>query len=99
MSVRLWVWACDYHFIIKTTAGNIFVPQTFISLSVCHSHMLLKLLEQIGIIVHGFVGLCRTSEIFGVSEFVVRKLSYIDDKMFQSLSVTAHKWISITEVW
>ncbi|KAK3093846.1 hypothetical protein FSP39_020941 [Pinctada imbricata] len=44
-------------------------------------------------------GLCRTSEIFGVSQFVVRKLSYIDDKMFQSLSVTAEKWIPVLEVY
>ncbi|XP_041351948.1 probable methyltransferase TARBP1 isoform X2 [Gigantopelta aegis] len=43
-------------------------------------------------------GLCRTSEIFGVSEFVLRNLHYIDDKMFQVLSVTAQNWIPITEV-
>ena len=44
------------------------------------------------------LGLCRTSEIFGVSEFVIGNLSYINDRTFQSLSVTAEKWIPITEV-
>ncbi|GFN97103.1 tar (hiv-1) RNA binding protein 1 [Plakobranchus ocellatus] len=43
-------------------------------------------------------GLCRTSEIFGVSEFVIGNLSYLEDRMFQSLSVSAQKWINITEV-
>ncbi|PVD26269.1 hypothetical protein C0Q70_13939 [Pomacea canaliculata] len=43
-------------------------------------------------------GLCRTSEIFGVSEFVIGNLSYLNDHVFQSLSVTAEKWIPITEV-
>lgn len=44
-------------------------------------------------------GLCRTSEIFGVSEFVINKLRYVEDKVFQSLSVTAHKWVPIREVY
>ena len=44
------------------------------------------------------LGLCRTSEIFGVSEFVIGKLKTLEDKAFQSLSVTAHKWVPITEV-
>ncbi|RUS72993.1 hypothetical protein EGW08_019241 [Elysia chlorotica] len=43
-------------------------------------------------------GLCRTSEIFGVSEFVLGNLTYLEDRMFQSLSVSAQKWINITEV-
>ncbi|KAI0221145.1 putative methyltransferase TARBP1 [Lamellibrachia satsuma] len=43
-------------------------------------------------------GLCRTCEIFGVSEFVIANLMYVADKMFQSLSVTAHKWLPIREV-
>ena len=45
------------------------------------------------------VGLCRTSEIFGVSEYVLGKMRHMDDKAFQGLSVTAHKWIPITEVY
>ncbi|XP_061172743.1 probable methyltransferase TARBP1 [Saccostrea echinata] len=44
-------------------------------------------------------GLCRTSEIFGVSEFVLNKLAYVEDKVFQTLSVTAHKWLPIREVF
>lgn len=47
---------------------------------------------------HIFAGLCRTSEIFGVSEFVLGKLHYAEDKAFQGLSVTAEKWVPITEV-
>ncbi|KAK7505417.1 hypothetical protein BaRGS_00003162 [Batillaria attramentaria] len=43
-------------------------------------------------------GLCRTAEIFGVSEFVIGNLGYLNDHMFQTLSVTAEKWIPITEV-
>lgn len=43
-------------------------------------------------------GLARTCEVFGVSEYVLGSLKYIEDKQFQSLSVTAEKWISITEV-
>ncbi|XP_012945987.2 probable methyltransferase TARBP1 [Aplysia californica] len=43
-------------------------------------------------------GLCRTSEIFGVSEFVIGNLTHLGDKMFQNLSVSAQKWINITEV-
>ncbi|XP_033733974.1 probable methyltransferase TARBP1 [Pecten maximus] len=44
-------------------------------------------------------GLCRTSEIFGVSEFVIGKMKYLEDKMFQTLSVTAQKWLPISEVY
>ncbi|XP_064599728.1 LOW QUALITY PROTEIN: probable methyltransferase TARBP1 [Liolophura sinensis] len=43
-------------------------------------------------------GLCRTSEIFGVSEFVIGNLQNVNDRAFQSLSVTAHKWLPVTEV-
>lgn len=43
-------------------------------------------------------GLCRTSEIFNVREFVVANIKFIEDKQFQSLSVTAEKWINIKEV-
>ncbi|XP_021353649.1 probable methyltransferase TARBP1 [Mizuhopecten yessoensis] len=44
-------------------------------------------------------GLCRTSEIFGVSEFVIGRMKNLEDKMFQTLSVTAQKWLPITEVY
>ena len=43
-------------------------------------------------------GLCRSSEIFGVSEFVVASLRHTKEKAFENLSVTAHKWIPIKEV-
>ena len=43
-------------------------------------------------------GLCRTSEIFGVSEIVLDNVKILGDVQFQSLSVTAEKWITVTEV-
>ncbi|XP_075723555.1 tRNA (guanosine(18)-2'-O)-methyltransferase TARBP1 [Rhipicephalus microplus] len=43
-------------------------------------------------------GLCRTCEVFGVNEFVVGSLKYLEDRNFQGLSVSAEKWISISEV-
>ncbi|GAB1609718.1 probable methyltransferase TARBP1 [Argonauta hians] len=43
-------------------------------------------------------GLCRTAEVFGISEFVIGSLRHLVDKNFQSLSVTAEKWIPVKEV-
>ncbi|XP_046388201.1 probable methyltransferase TARBP1 isoform X2 [Ischnura elegans] len=43
-------------------------------------------------------GLCRTCEAFGVSEFVLGSLKYTEDPQFQNLSVSAERWISISEV-
>ncbi|XP_029643100.2 LOW QUALITY PROTEIN: probable methyltransferase TARBP1 [Octopus sinensis] len=43
-------------------------------------------------------GLCRTAEVFGISEFVIGSLRHLVDKNFQALSVTAEKWIPIKEV-
>lgn len=43
-------------------------------------------------------GLCRTCEIFSVSEFVIGNLRYIEDKQFQTLAVSADKWVPIKEV-
>ncbi|GFR26875.1 probable methyltransferase TARBP1 [Trichonephila clavata] len=43
-------------------------------------------------------GLCRTCEVFGVSEFVIATLQYTQDKQFQNLSVSADKWVTIKEV-
>ncbi|XP_038073031.1 probable methyltransferase TARBP1 [Patiria miniata] len=43
-------------------------------------------------------GLCRTSQIFGVSTLVVNNLRVTADKIFQTLSVTAEKWLPIIEV-
>ncbi|NXF44587.1 TARB1 methyltransferase, partial [Oceanites oceanicus] len=43
-------------------------------------------------------GLCRTSEIFGVSALVVGSLHYIQDKQFQHLSVSAEQWLPLVEV-
>lgn len=44
------------------------------------------------------LGLCRTCEIFGVSELVLGNIKVLEEKEFQSLSVTAEKWITVTEV-
>lgn len=43
-------------------------------------------------------GLCRTCEIFGVSELVLSNTKLLEEKQFQSLSVTAEKWLTVTEV-
>ncbi|XP_023223966.1 probable methyltransferase TARBP1 isoform X1 [Centruroides sculpturatus] len=43
-------------------------------------------------------GLCRTCEVFAVSEYILGSLKYIEDKQFQNLCVTANKWVSIKEV-
>uniref|UniRef100_A0ABD2VUJ1 tRNA (guanosine(18)-2'-O)-methyltransferase TARBP1 n=3 Tax=Trichogramma TaxID=7490 RepID=A0ABD2VUJ1_9HYME len=43
-------------------------------------------------------GIARTCEIFGVKELVVSNFKQIEDKEFQALSVSADKWIKITEV-
>ena len=43
-------------------------------------------------------GLCRTCEIFGVSEYVMGNMKFLNDRNFETLSVTAQKWLPITEV-
>ncbi|XP_011309831.1 uncharacterized protein [Fopius arisanus] len=43
-------------------------------------------------------GLARTAEIFCARELVLSSKRYIENKDFQSLSVTAEKWITISEV-
>ncbi|XP_054715433.1 probable methyltransferase TARBP1 [Uloborus diversus] len=43
-------------------------------------------------------GLCRTCEIFGVKEFVIGCMKYVEDKQFQNLAVSADKWVLIKEI-
>ncbi|KAM3963776.1 putative methyltransferase TARBP1 [Aphomia sociella] len=43
-------------------------------------------------------GMARTSEVFGVKTYVVDSLHHLEDKQFQSLSVSAEKWIDVEEV-
>uniref|UniRef100_F6YVG2 tRNA (guanosine(18)-2'-O)-methyltransferase TARBP1 n=2 Tax=Ciona intestinalis TaxID=7719 RepID=F6YVG2_CIOIN len=43
-------------------------------------------------------GLTRTCEVFGAEQMIVHSLSCTSDKLFQSLSVTAHKWLKMSEV-
>ena len=43
-------------------------------------------------------GISRTCEIFNVKEFVIGSIKYLEDKTFQSLSVTSEKWLNIKEV-
>lgn len=74
----------------------IFDFKSFLHLKHCIKEIA-EILHLSHILVH-VTGLCRTSEIFGVSEFVIGNLSYLNDHVFQSLSVTAEKWIPITEV-
>ena len=44
------------------------------------------------------LGLCRTSQIFGLSEVVISNKKVLEETQFQSLSVTAEKWLTVTEV-
>ncbi|KAM8852619.1 putative methyltransferase TARBP1 isoform 1-T1 [Synchiropus picturatus] len=43
-------------------------------------------------------GLCRTCEIFGASALVLDSLRHINDKHFQSLSVSSELWLPLHEV-
>uniref|UniRef100_A0A3P8V522 tRNA (guanosine(18)-2'-O)-methyltransferase TARBP1 n=1 Tax=Cynoglossus semilaevis TaxID=244447 RepID=A0A3P8V522_CYNSE len=43
-------------------------------------------------------GLCRTCEIFGASALVLDNLRHINDKNFQSLSVSSELWLPLLEV-
>ena len=43
-------------------------------------------------------GLCRTCEVLGVNELVISSLRVTEEKDFASLSVSAEKWITVTEV-
>lgn len=43
-------------------------------------------------------GISRTCEIFNVKELVVGNVRYLEDKQFQTLSVTSEKWLNIKEV-
>ena len=44
-------------------------------------------------------GIARTCEVFGAKELVVGCIKSTESKEFQSLSVTAEKWIKVTEVF
>ena len=43
-------------------------------------------------------GISRTCEIFNVKELIVGNIRYLEDKLFQNLSVTSEKWLNIKEV-
>ncbi|XP_056465736.1 probable methyltransferase TARBP1 [Gadus chalcogrammus] len=43
-------------------------------------------------------GLCRTCEIFGASALVLDSLRHVEDKHFQSLSVSSELWLPLLEV-
>uniref|UniRef100_A0A3P8T136 tRNA (guanosine(18)-2'-O)-methyltransferase TARBP1 n=1 Tax=Amphiprion percula TaxID=161767 RepID=A0A3P8T136_AMPPE len=44
------------------------------------------------------LGLCRTCEIFGASALVLDSLRHVNDKHFQSLSVSSELWLPLLEV-
>lgn len=44
-------------------------------------------------------GIARTCEIFGAGELVLGNKMCTENKEFQSLSVTAEKWIRVSEVF
>uniref|UniRef100_A0A8D8F103 Probable methyltransferase TARBP1 n=1 Tax=Culex pipiens TaxID=7175 RepID=A0A8D8F103_CULPI len=43
-------------------------------------------------------GLARSSEIFGVRQYVVGSLKDVESKEFQALSMTAEKWLNVAEL-
>lgn len=43
-------------------------------------------------------GISRTCEIFNVRELIVGSIRHLEDKNFQTLSVTSEKWLNIKEV-
>ncbi|XP_043227173.1 probable methyltransferase TARBP1 [Amphibalanus amphitrite] len=43
-------------------------------------------------------GLCRTCEVLGAARMVISSLQLTADKQFQSLSVSAERWVPLTEV-
>merc|ERR1712025_55515 len=43
-------------------------------------------------------GLSRTCEIFNAEQLVVSDLKVRDDSLFKSLSVTAYKWLPMSQV-
>lgn len=44
-------------------------------------------------------GLARTSEIFGIKRLLIANNQILKDREFLSLSVTAHRWLDIEEVF
>lgn len=44
-------------------------------------------------------GLARTSEIFGIKRLIIGNNHILKDREFLSLSVTAHRWLEIEEVF
>lgn len=43
-------------------------------------------------------GIARTCEIFGSKELIISNIKQTEDKEFQVLSVSAHRWLKISEV-
>lgn len=62
------------------------------------SIFILKNPTQIKHTVFVAAGLCRTCEIFGASALVLDSLRHVNDKNFQSLSVSAELWLPLLEV-
>ncbi|XP_063982907.1 probable methyltransferase TARBP1 [Diachasmimorpha longicaudata] len=86
------------------------IPSTF-GISTSDSLVTMKLKKKlitndtglivIATLIEGFPnlgGLARTAEIFCARELILKSKRYTENKDFQSLSVTAEKWITISEV-
>ncbi|XP_064292530.1 probable methyltransferase TARBP1 isoform X2 [Plodia interpunctella] len=43
-------------------------------------------------------GLARTAEVFGLRSYVVDSLRHLQDPQFQALSVSAERWVNVSEV-
>ena len=48
--------------------------------------------------VYNIAGLTRTCEIFGVQQLIVNDINIINDTEYQSVAVTAHKWLDIKQI-
>ncbi|GLH14526.1 Putative methyltransferase TARBP1 [Gryllus bimaculatus] len=80
-------------------------PEMLLSLSETIMRRKQMILEEGLIIVASLIdrppnlgGLSRTCEAFGVCQYVIGNIKYLEDKQFQTLSVSAERWISIREI-
>ena len=90
-----WVWSCGFVlFLCLIDALRKSCGRDWDS-GIVGCAYLIRVLQQLYLTT---TGLCRTCEVFGVSELIVDNLSILQDREFQSLSVTAEKWLVISEV-
>lgn len=72
-------------------------PGTVKGMTVNYNGYIISVTQRLQGVYH--VGLCRTCEIFGVSQVVLNSTNIIEDSQFQALSVSAEKWVPIIQVY